>query len=136
MSIQTVKDKIDNWLTPRWSWLVQKQEDYFATNGRYWQGLWSHSGDITQTDALDGDTVADALDDSPHDQTHTWRDALGNALDGVPFPARLRVDVYEGPLGHGWTAYLEVLYNGTRYVRSKGVGPHSVTQGWHIREIS
>ena len=135
MSIATVRDRIDNWLTPRWVWLRGKQDDYFAAHGQYFQGLWTHTNEVEQTDALDGDTIADNLDSKPTDRPHDWRDAVGNALDALPIPARLRLDVYDGPLGQGWLATLQVKYQGNIYQRSKQVGPETWrTVDWHKRD--
>jgi hypothetical protein len=125
MTITTIRTKIDDWLTPRWAWLTSKQDDYFTANGHYFQGLWTHTNELEQTDALDGDQIPDNLTSSPADQTHTWQHAVGNALDALPLPARLRLDVYEGPQGHGWVARLQVKYQGNIYERAKQVGPET-----------
>lgn len=131
MSLTTVRNKINDWLNPRWATLVTKQDDYFSTYARYFQGIWSHSSDLEQTDLLDGDTLADNLGGLPSDQVHDWRDYLGNTLDTLKFPCRLRIDVYEGPQGHGWQAVLQVLYKGDLYSRTQQVGPEtSRTKSW------
>ena len=137
MSLATVRDKIDNWLQPRWVWLSGKQDDYFTAHGHYFQGLWTHTGELIQTDALDGDTIPDNLTSSPTDQTHTWQDAVGNTLDALPLPARLRLDVYNGPDGMGWVAILQVKYQGNIYTRAKQVGPETeFTHDWRLEEES
>ena len=134
MSLATVRDRIDNWLTPRWSWLTGKQDDYFTANGLYFQGLWTHTAEVEQTDLLGGDTLADNLASKPSDRPHDWRDAVGNALDSLPFPARLRLDVYDGPQGKGWQAMLQVRYQGNVYERVRQVGPETYrTHDWQLR---
>ena len=131
MSLATVRQRVDDWLTPRWSWLVGKQNDFYALKGRYFQGKWTHTGDVTQTDVLDGDTLADALANHPTDQLEDWRELVGTALDSLPFPARLKLDVYDGPHGIGWQAVLDVMYNGNRYRRVQNVGPETWrTKNW------
>ena len=67
MSITTVRNKINDWLIPRWAWLEGKQSDYFTANGRYFQGLWTHTVELEQTDALNGDTIPDDLANHPAD---------------------------------------------------------------------
>ena len=134
MSLATVRNRINDWLTPRWSWLADKQDAYLAANGRYFQGLWTHTAEVGQTDALTGDTIPDNLTSHPTDQSHTWQDAVGNALDALPLPARLRLDVYDGPQGKGWSATLQVRYNGNTHERTKGVGPESRDNDWHSVE--
>jgi hypothetical protein len=134
MSIATVRTKIDDWLTPRWATLVDRQDTFFTNRGKYFQGKWTHSGEVEQTDALNGDTVADRLTDSPTDQPQHWRDFIGNAFNTLPLPARLRIDVYNGPLGQGWVATLQVRYDGNVYERSRNVGPETWrTKAWHLR---
>ena len=163
MTLQTVKDRANDWLTPRWQNLVDKQDFYRrpqqwstpvdgngeptgepavllqdgAGVGRYFQGLWTHTGEVEQTDALDGDQTADNLAAKPTDQAHDWRDLIQTTLDAVPFPARLKIDVYDGPAGHGWFATLEVRYQGNLYRRSKGIGPEDRDAEWHlVTEVS
>ena len=135
MSLTTVKNKINDWLDPRWDWLAGKQDDYFAIHGGYFQAFWTHTGEIIQTDALDGDMVPDNLTSHPSDQAATWQDAVGSALDSLLLPARMKIDVYEGPLGHGWTAALQVKYQGDIYERAKSVGPEDRTHNWKKVEI-
>ncbi len=112
MSLATVRNKIDDWLTPKWANLANKQEIYFTANSRYFQGLWTHTVKIIQTDALNGDKLADKLAAKPTDQIHDWRDLIGTALDAILLPARLRIDVYDVPRGKGWAAKLQVEYKG------------------------
>ena len=133
MSITTVRNRINNWLTPRWNHLANRQETYFAANGRYFQGLWTHAAEVEQTDALDGGHAATELAAKPTDQPHNWRDFIGNALDAIPFPARMRIDVYDGPQGHGWVATLQVRYKGKVYARAQQIGPETKRQhGWEL----
>jgi hypothetical protein len=134
MSLTTVRNKIDNWLAARWPWLVSKQETYFGIHGHYFQGFWTHSVILEQTDALDGDTIPDNLAAGPSDQVQRWVDLVQDAFDNLPFPARLKIDVYDGPQGKGWWATLQVLYKGNIYERSKGVGLEDHDEAWHIVE--
>lgn len=133
MSLATVRQRVDDWLTPaRWQTLVDRQETFFTNRGKYFQGRWTHTVQITQTDALTGDATPTALTDHPTDQVQHWQDFIGNAFDALPFPARLRIDVYKGPLGWGWVAALQVLYNSNVYERSRNVGAETWrTEGWH-----
>lgn len=133
MSLATVRQKIDDWLAPRWATLQARQETFFNTHGKYFQGKWTHTTQVEQTDALNGDRVADALTDHPTDQVQDWRDLVQTAFDGLPLPARLRIDVYSGPQGWGWSATLQVLYNGTVYERTGNVGPETWrTRDWRV----
>jgi hypothetical protein len=132
-TLAQVRTRINDFLTARWPALVNMQDSYFSSKGRYFQGLWTHTAQIDQT--TDNDTLADRLDDKPTDQTHSWRDRIGNALDATLFPARLRIDVYDGPRGKGWVATVQMKYGGILYERSKNVGPETYrTQPW--RDVS
>jgi hypothetical protein len=100
--------------------------------GYYFQGFWTHGTVVTQTDALDGDTISDQLHHRPSDQVHDWRHLIQTAFDSLPLPARLKIDCYNGPAGLGWVAVLQVLYQGVVYQRSKQVGPETWrTEAWH-----
>jgi hypothetical protein len=159
MSETTVKDRVNTFLAGKWSALVDKQEFYYRPQiwtqnyidpeaeepipdgppvltqdgkgkGRYWQGLWSHTIHIDQTDALDQDAPADALTSSPTDQAEDWGE-FGTAFDGN-LPCRIRIDTYDGPSGQGWYATVQVRYMGTIYQRSKGYGPVNHDAEWHV----
>lgn len=134
MSLTTVRNRVDNWLTAsRWQNLVDRQEAFLLAHGKYFQGKWTHAAIVTQTDALTGDTIPTALADHPHDQVQDWRNFTGNIFDALPFPCRLRIDVYQGPQGWGWVACLQVIYNGNTYERSRSVGPDaSRTSAWAL----
>lgn len=135
MSLASVSQRIDDWLTPKWSNLVNKQDDYFTAHGRYFQGLWTHANEIIQTDANDGDQLPDRLLNTPTDQRHTWIDFIATALTTLQFPARLRMDVYDGPRGKGWSATLQVRYEGTLYEKTQQVGLETYrTHDWINRD--
>jgi len=132
MSLATVRTKIDDWLLLRWATLVSRQDTFFTNRGKYFQGRWTHTVEVTQTDALTGDTISNNLTDHPTDQAQHWQDFIGNAFNALPLPCRLRIDVYNGPLGWGWVATLQVRYNGNVYERSGNVGPETWrTEAWH-----
>lgn len=136
MSLATLRNRINAFLADRWPALVARQDAYYATHGRYWQGKWTHNAAVDNSDES-SDAVPDALDDSPTDQRVSWRDRFGGALDAIPFPARLKIDVYESPRGHGWVATVQVLHRRTIYERSQGVGPDAATytRDWHTVEV-
>lgn len=137
MSLATVRTKVDDWLTPKWANLQTKQEQFKTAHGHYFQGLWTHAAEVTETDALEDGPLPDNLADKPTDQPHDWRDFIGAALDAVPFPCRLRIDVYDGPQGDGWCATLQVKYSGNVYERSAQVGPEDWRQhNWQKLDVT
>tara|TARA_Y100001963_G_C6716846_1_gene417072 strand:- start:593 stop:1006 length:414 start_codon:yes stop_codon:yes gene_type:complete len=80
------------------------QKAYFSDNGRYWQGLWTHSSTPSS------ESAPDSLSDSPTDQEASWLDML-SAYPGISFPetmlSRMRIDTYEDSSGHGYVVILE-----------------------------
>jgi hypothetical protein len=106
------------------------QVSYFSTNGKYWQGLATHSA--IPADAAE--VAPDMLGDAPSDQVETWED-FGVSLPGTTCVC-LHVDTYNGSSGHGYVVRGQVVLDGTTYNRSVNVGPdysHS-TDGWEIVE--
>lgn len=124
-TLNEVRTRVNDWLSVRWPTLVDRQEQYFANHGRYFQGLWTHSAEVE-----DGADVApDNLLLGPTDQAARWPDfiTLPNLL-----PCALRIDVYEGPDGHGWRITLRVKVAGNVYQRQAEVGPQGQEiGGWH-----
>ena len=131
MSLQTVKDKINTWVSDRWLTLVVRENAHFDEFGHYFQGLPTHAALVEQTDALTGDSTPDAALSSPTDQEWTWKGLIAT-IESMKLPARLRIDVYEAPEGRGWFATLEVLYKANVYSRThSGAGPINHDIPWH-----
>lgn len=92
---------------------------------RYWQGI--RTATVAPTA---GTAVAPDLTRRPTDQTEGWADF------GATIPATLEValtvDVYDAPLGKGWTASVEVKVGAEVWRRSRAVGPEAParTTGW------
>lgn len=80
------------------------QKAYFSDNGRYWQGLWTHSSTPSS------ESAPDSLSESPTDQEVSWLDML-SAYPGISFPetmlSRMSIDTYEDSSGHGYVVILE-----------------------------
>jgi hypothetical protein len=131
ITLNQLRNKVDNWLAPRWQTVQDRQTDYFNQHGHYWQGLKTHTFDLAYTDAVDAEAPADALGVAPTDQEESWLDVFPE-FQGGAIPAVLIIDVYDGPSGQGYTATLIVLWNGNTYMRAAQVGPEEWrAQGWH-----
>jgi len=81
------------------------QKAYFDSNGKYWQGLWTHSSTPSS------ESAPDSLSVSPTDQEESWLDML-SAYPNISFPetmlSRMKIDVYTDAFGgHGYTVILE-----------------------------
>ena len=131
-TLAQVRTRVDDWLTARWQTVVNRQNNFFEQHGRYWQGLVTHADFPNHTSQDYGDTAADRLGIKPSDEVLTWAEAFP-ALEGINFPAALRIDNYESPEGHGWVATIWVMHNGTIYTRAQNIGPETWrTHGWRI----
>lgn len=135
-TLQEARDKADNWLAARYPNLVSKQDNFFSTNGHYWQGLVTHTLNNVpnHTPSADGDSLADRGDDAPSDISENWNVAFPNLLN-LPIPAAIWIDAYNGPLGQGYIINVLVRFQGTWYHRSRNEGPETWrTIAWHVED--
>ena len=107
--------------------LVRRQNHYLVTYGRYWQGI--------LTPSTPPDDLADATMDwtrRPSDQAESWAERF-SGLDALPttMKAQIRVDVYDGPLGKGWSVSLRFRKTGKIYERTWAFGPEARDDAWH-----
>lgn len=124
-TLASARLKVDTWLTNNWPMVAGAQDDYYASHGRYWQGLLSCTGTNTIpnfTATSDGDNVQSNLFSKPYYEAESIADIFPK-LVGVVLPAAFQCDQYVGPLGAGYTITVWVRFNGTIYTRSKTVGP-------------
>ena len=123
-TLAQVRNAVDAKLATLWA-TVQAREDAYAAahNGRYWQGLRTHT-----LAPADGVTVLpDIGNATPTDQAQAWPAAILT----TPLEMTLQIDVYDGPLGVGYVATVQVSYAGTLYERAAQVGPETWRQyGW------
>ena len=88
--------------------IAAAQATYFATNGKYFQGI------KTPTAPLDGVSEG-TIDETakPSDQLESWVDFAPQTFKkNSKVPYQIRVDVYEAPSGHGWIMTAELWYDG------------------------
>ena len=109
------------------------QTDYFAAHGKYWQGI-----ETPATLPDEGTKEKDPdLTKKPQDQVEKWEDVFkGAELLPSKWPATMRCDVYEGPLGLGWVLTLAVSEGGIRWQRSWNYGPEKWREDKDWREIT
>lgn len=121
-TLAAIKAAIEDFRTTHGPKIVDRQEAYALNhNGRYWQGI------ITPTvPPDDGATVAADWTKKPTDQATHWLDVFtgANALP-ANLPAQIAVDVYDGPLGTGWTITLRGTKAGNLYEKAWSVGPET-----------
>lgn len=127
-----ILNTVDQHLAQLWPIAKNKQDNYYATHGHYFQGLLTHS-------SLPADGLPAALDNAlahPTDQQDSWATFLEAQLPATMVYA-LRVDVYSGPAGEGWVATLYLLINGQVWSRAGAVGPEAAQRvyDWRIVDI-
>lgn len=125
-TITQIQNAVDSWVSSNQAKLVAVQDAYYASKGRYFQG-------ITTPAALpdDGATVVADYTKKPTDQLEKWSDVFtgGNLLPGS-IPAQITIDVYDGPLGKGWAATLRFTKSLQTYRKTWGFGPEPRDTGW------
>jgi hypothetical protein len=122
----TPREKADAMWASVASHVADRQADYFAAHGRFFQGIRTH-----QPRPKDGAEAAPETNRRPTDQAEDWNGA------GFALPAFLEIHVYDDPAGKGYVAILEVEVAGSVWRRSVGADPEAVarTRGWlEIRE--
>lgn len=121
-TIAQIKAAIENFRDTYGPRIVAKQEAYAANhNGRYWQGI------ITPNiPPDDGASVPADWTKKPTDQATRWIDVFKDA-DALPdnIPCQISVDVYDGPVGMGWTVTLRGTKSGNLYEKAWNVGPET-----------
>ena len=120
---QTLKDQVDPIIDDLVTQLTSIQSTYKTGNAKYWQGLPCVS--IIPSDGIEESTD---LTVKPTDQTETWNDEAISLA--ATLPVCLQVNVYDGPLGHGYTVIAVVKEAGQTYSRSVDTGHESRTEAW------
>lgn len=131
-TLAIVRNAVDSRLATLWNIVQNRQDAYFATHQKFWQGLRSNSADITNPTAgtTATTTASNALAGHPTDQNETWLDFLAE-LNGLPIEMVLTIDVYNGPQGQGYVGTVRVGHNGVFYQRAAQVGPETWrAYGW------
>ncbi len=120
MNLTEVRTGINEWIAPLLvgAWWNQSGRD------EYWQGLESHTTPPTHVDDV---TIVepDQLDTSPTDQPESWHEAGFVEIPVSEWPCSMRVDVYDGPQGVGFTLTLSFTFNGVVNVRVINEGPET-----------
>lgn len=124
---QALADEIHAWVVSNAAAARNRQSTYQANHGRYWQG-------VRWVVPSDGDLTAPDLSVHPTDQAGDWT-AFGLTLPATMKMA-LRIDVYNGPYGQGWTLTTFVRLGGTMYARTwEGAGAEDRALGWRAVEV-
>ena len=127
-NVQEILSQIDNGLEQYLPVIAQIQEGYYSKNGRYAQGLFTHS-----TPPIDENMEPpDQLDLKPEDQDEAWEDLAASVIPATML-SRMRIDTYRSPAGHGYVVVLEKIINNETYERSHNVGPETAkSHDWTV----
>lgn len=111
MSLASTQAAIDTAMSTLLANIDAAQATYYASNGRYWQGLISH---LTIPD--NGSSIlANNLSATPTDQVVTWDTFMGANKPGT-IPASVTVDVYQTQTGAwGYVKRVLFVYQGAIY---------------------
>lgn len=122
MSLASIQAAIDVAVADLITAIDTNQATYFATNGRYWQGLISHQSVVP----YDGNEISpDNLASHPTNQSETWEDFLGVDAPGA-LPAAIYVNTYKKPDGsEGYKIKKLVVVSGEFYSSSVDSGNDS-----------
>ena len=123
MTLQEIRQAVEAWRDTHGPKIVRRQARYLARHGRYWQGVAALASPPD-----DGARVAADWTRKPTDQQESWADVFVSDADGddrlpATVPARVRVDVYDGPRGKGWSLTVEIQKGGRTFARTWHVGP-------------
>lgn len=94
------------------------QVAYRGSHRVFWQGI-----ETPEIPPDDGALVTPDLTKAPTDQPESWADVfVGPQELPAAWPCSIRVDVYEGPRGHGRVTTLIYTKGGERWERADNVG--------------
>jgi hypothetical protein len=118
-----IQTAADNFWTTHSAKFTAVQTDYASGHsGKFWQGLQTHA---VYPD--DGGGLDPVLTSRPTDQLERWSDVFtgGRALPSTNWPVCLRVDVYDGPQGKGWSITVLYTKGGQTWGRTYHIGPET-----------
>ena len=108
--------------------LRTRQEIYRSLNGRYWQGLDTHSESPADGKFLPPDRKSRR----PAGSDVSWEEFLGEELPASS-ECSFRVDTYSGPQGDGYTVTAMLRISGELWARMANVGPETYrVSGWAV----
>ena len=108
--------------------IAAKQGNYHVNNGRYFQGMPTHSSGNLPYDGLA--TTADRLGDSANDIPDTWYDFIPSYPVSTTYS--LRLDYYNGIGGSGYVMVIQHVVTGQIWEKKINVGTLSfLYQDWH-----
>jgi len=122
-TVPQIKAAIEGFWVNHGAKFINRQDDYFArvAGYSYWQG-------IRTPDAIPDNGAVLPADYTKHpaDQIETWADRFAGtyALPGT-LQAQISVDVYDGPIGKGWSVTVHFTKDAILYSKTWHYGPET-----------
>src|SRR5262245_33232098 len=108
-------------------WLRPHEQQFFGSNGRYWQGIL-----VPATVPADGNTVRVPQNPGrPTDEKTPWP----AQIRGRDIHQQVAAHKYLSPAGPGWLAERRVLINGDFYQTIDDHGPAGLSYAWMINGL-
>jgi len=121
------KKKVEDLMVDVLTQMRDRQHIHRAMKGKHWQGARTHKTTPKEQGAAPNPSAKIEGQES-------WAEFGVNLPQSLP--ASLQVDVYDGPLGSGYTVTADVVIEGKTWRRVANVGPESYrTMDWHIVEV-
>lgn len=117
-NVQEILNQIDQGIASYMPVITELQDKYKQENGRYWQGLFTHSSAPVDENSESPDN----LGTSPTDQESSWNDIAGAVIPDEML-SRIRIDSYNSSNGHGFVVVVEKIINSETYTKRYNVGP-------------
>lgn len=119
-----IRQAVDTKLANLWSAIQTRQDSYFSANGRFWQGIRTHSA----TPADGTESLPDVGTAQPHYQSGApWPTGIRTTA----LPMSIEVHQYDGPAGRGYQATVYVTIGGRTWTRTAQSGPETWrAHGW------
>lgn len=120
-----IRQAVDDKLVTLQAVITSRQDTFFATNGRYWQGLRTHT--LNPSDGAE--TIPDIGAATPTDEGQAWP----AVIRATAIPMTIEIHKYHGPGGHGYAVILTVTIAGGTWRRIFQVGPEAHrARPWHL----
>jgi hypothetical protein len=117
-NVEEILGQVDTGIENYLPVITNLQDQYYEANGKYWQGLFTHSSAPTDENSVS----PDRLNESPTDQNSSWEDISGGVMPAEML-SRIKIDTYSSPEGDGYIIVAEKNVNGKDYRKMYNVGP-------------
>jgi len=129
MSLQSTKDRTDNWINTNYTRFKSTQDRY--TGRRFFQGLSTHSTPPRHTGSVNDDRQPDRMQNKPTDRSDSWQDFFPE-IASQNLPSQMQCHEYDGPNGKGWVLIFEFRFENETWIKFVGSGAENRSQDWFL----